>query len=226
MKREEILSHVDHTLLKAEATWPQIQKLIEEAAANHVASICINSGYVAEAAQYIRENNLDVRICTVVGFPLGAMSTAAKVFEATQAVADGAVEVDMVIAIGRLKNGEVGFVRNEIAAIKKAIGSCILKVIIETCLLTQAEKEQMCEVVCEAGADYIKTSTGFSTAGATFEDIELFVRCVHGRCKVKAAGGIHSVADMEKFIELGADRLGSSSALKYLDAQEVGKGEY
>ena len=132
----------------------------------------------------------------------------------------------MVIAIGRLKNGEYDFVRDEIAAIKQAIGENVLKVIIETCLLTDAEKEKMCELVCEAGADYIKTSTGFSTGGATFEDIELFVRCVKGRCKVKAAGGIHSVADMEKFLALGADRLGSSSALKLLNAQQTAEGEY
>ena len=226
MTRQEITCHVDHTLLKADASWPQIRTLIEEAAADRTASICINSGYIAQAAAYIRENSLPVNICTVVGFPLGAMSTAAKVFEARQAIADGAVEVDMVIAIGRLKNGEYAFVRDEIAAVKQAIGDKVLKVIIETCLLTDAEKEKMCDLVCEAGADYIKTSTGFSTGGATFADIELFVRCVAGRCKVKAAGGIHSVEDMEKYLELGADRLGSSSALKLLNAQEISKGEY
>lgn len=226
MTREEILSHVDHTLLKADATWPQIRRLIDEAAANRTASVCINSGYVAQAAQYIRENRLGVRICTVVGFPLGAMSTAAKVFEAQRAVADGASEVDMVIAIGRLKNGEVDFVRDEIAAVKHAIGENILKVIVETCLLTEEEKRLMCDVVCEAGADYIKTSTGFSTGGATFADVELFCRCVRGRCKVKAAGGIHSVDDMVRFLQLGADRLGSSSALKYLDAESTEKDSY
>ena len=226
MTRQEILSHVDHTLLKAEATWPQIRQLIDEAAADHTASVCINSGYVAQAAQYSKENGLGVRVCTVVGFPLGAMSTAAKVFEAKQAIADGAVEVDMVIAVGRLKNGEYDAVRDEIAALKAAIGDNILKVIIETCLLTDAEKEKMCELVCEAGADYIKTSTGFSTGGATFADVELFVRCVRGRCRVKAAGGIHSVEDMEKFLALGADRLGSSSAIKLLNAQQQAEGEY
>ncbi len=226
MTKQEIASHVDHTLLKAEATWGQIKTVIDDAASHGTASICINSGYIADAAAYIKANSLPVRICTVVGFPLGAMSTAAKVFEAKQAIADGAVEVDMVIAIGRLKNGEYDFVRNEIAAIKQAIGDNILKVIIETCLLTDAEKEKMCDLVCEAGADYIKTSTGFSTGGATFADVELFTRCVAGRCKVKAAGGIHSVADMEKFLALGADRLGSSSALKLLDAQEVEAGAY
>ena len=220
MTRQEILAHVDHTLLKPEATWPQIQALCDEAVENKTASICINTCYVKQAAEYLAGR---VPVCCVVGFPLGAMDTASKAFEAKTAIANGADEVDMVINIGRLKNGEYDAVREDIRAVKEAVGDKILKVIIETCLLTDAEKEKMCDIVCEAGADYIKTSTGFSTGGATFHDIELFVRCVRGRCKVKAAGGISTVEDMEKFLELGADRLGTSRAVKLLQG-EAGEG--
>ena len=220
MTRQEILAHVDHTLLKPEATWPQIQALCDEAVENKTASICINTCYVKQAVEYLAGR---VPVCCVVGFPLGAMDTASKAFEAKTAIANGAEEVDMVINIGRLKNGEYDAVREDIRAVKEAVGDKILKVIIETCLLTDAEKEKMCDIVCEAGADYIKTSTGFSTGGATFHDIELFVRCVRGRCKVKAAGGISTVEDMEKFLELGADRLGTSRAVKLLQG-EAGEG--
>ena len=220
MTRQEILAHVDHTLLKPEANWPQIQALCDEAVENKTASICINTCYVKQAAEYLAGR---VPVCCVVGFPLGAMDTASKAFEAKTAIANGAEEVDMVINIGRLKNGEYDAVREDIRAVKEAVGDKILKVIIETCLLTDAEKEKMCDIVCEAGADYIKTSTGFSTGGATFHDIELFVRCVRGRCKVKAAGGISTVEDMEKFLELGADRLGTSRAVKLLQG-EAGEG--
>lgn len=218
MTRQEILSKVDHTLLKPESTWKDIQKICDEAIENQTASICINPSYVKQAVEYLQGK---VPVCTVIGFPLGATSTEVKVFEAKNAIENGAKEVDMVINIGALKSGNIELVKEEIAQIKKAIGSNILKVIIETCLLTQQEKEIMCDVVCEAGADYIKTSTGFSTSGATFEDIELFNRCVKGRCKIKAAGGIRSKEDMEKFIELGADRLGTSSAIKILNQEKV-----
>lgn len=211
--REEILSRVDHTLLKPEATWPQVKALCDEAMEYHTASVCINTCYVRQAAAYLAGR---VPVCCVVGFPLGAMDTASKCFEAKTAVANGADEVDMVINIGRLKNGEYDAVREEIAAVKQAIGDKVLKVIIETCLLTDEEKEKMCDLVVEAGADFIKTSTGFSTAGATFHDIELFARCICGRCKIKAAGGISTVEDMEKFLDLGADRLGTSRAVKLL----------
>ena len=187
MNREEILSHVDHTLLKPEATWPQIQQLCDEAIANHTASVCINTCYVKQAVEYMAGR---IPVCCVVGFPLGAMDTASKAFEAKTAIANGAAEVDMVINIGRLKNKEYDAVREDIRAVKQAVGDKILKVIIETCLLTEEEKEKMCDIVCEAGADYIKTSTGFSTAGANFHDVELMVKGVHGRCKVKAGGGI------------------------------------
>ncbi|HIY11762.1 MAG TPA: deoxyribose-phosphate aldolase [Candidatus Anaerofilum excrementigallinarum] len=221
MTREEILSRVDHTLLKPEATWEDIRKLCDEALENHTASICINPGYVRRAAEYLAGR---MPVCTVVGFPLGATDTATKVFEAKTAVENGAAEVDMVINIGALKAGETDFVRQEIAAIKQAVGDKVLKVIVETCLLTQQEKETVCELVCQAGADFIKTSTGFSTGGATFEDIELFRRCVAGRCKIKAAGGIRSREDMERFIALGADRLGTSSAIRILGGESAGMG--
>ena len=178
MTDQELLARVDHTLLKPEATWPQIRQICDEALANHTASICINTCYVKQAAEYLAGR---IPVCCVVGFPLGAMDTASKVFEAKTAIANGASEVDMVINIGRLKNKEYDYVRDEISAIKQAIGDKVLKVIIETCLLTQEEKEIMCDIVPQAGADYIKTSTGFSTGGATFEDIELFARCVPPR---------------------------------------------
>ena len=219
--KEEMLSKVDHTLLKAEATWPQIQKICDEALENHCASICINTCYVKQAAEYLAGR---LPVCCVVGFPLGAMDTASKAFEAKTAIENGASEVDMVINIGRLKNGEYDAVREDIAAVKRAVGDKVLKVIIETCLLTDAEKEKMCDIVPEAGADFIKTSTGFSTGGATFADIELFARCVKGRCKIKAAGGISTVEDMERFLDLGADRLGTSRAVKLLTSGETGEG--
>ena len=219
--KEEMLSKVDHTLLKPEATWPQIQKICDEALENHCASICINTCYVKQAAEYLAGR---LPVYCVVGFPLGAMDTASKAFEAKTAIENGASEVDMVINIGRLKNGEYDAVREDIAAVKRAVGDKVLKVIIETCLLTDAEKEKMCDIVPEAGADFIKTSTGFSTGGATFADIELFARCVKGRCKIKAAGGISTVEDMERFLDLGADRLGTSRAVKLLTSGETGEG--
>lgn len=212
--KEQLLAVVDHTLLKPEATWPQVQALCDEAIANHTASVCINTCYVKQAAAYMAGR---IPVCCVVGFPLGAMDTASKAFEAKTAVENGAEEVDMVINIGWLKDKRYDDVRADIAAVKAAVGDKVLKVIIETCLLTDEEKEIMCSIVPEAGADFIKTSTGFSTAGATFHDIELFARCVKGRCKIKAAGGISTVEDMERFLDLGADRLGTSRAVKLLD---------
>ncbi|MDD3429648.1 MAG: deoxyribose-phosphate aldolase [Oscillospiraceae bacterium] len=222
MTRSEILSHVDHTLLKQDATWEQIKIICDEAIENKTASICINPSFVKRAAEYL---NGRVAVCTVIGFPLGATTTQAKCFEAKQAIENGAAECDMVIDIGALKAKDYDYVRADIAAVKHAVGDKILKVIIETCLLTDAEKEKMCDLVCEAGADFIKTSTGFSTAGATFDDIALFARCCKGRCKIKAAGGIRTVADMEKFIELGASRLGTSSAIKIFNSEDT-KGSY
>jgi deoxyribose-phosphate aldolase len=217
MTKAEVLAMVDHTLLKPEAKWEDIKRLCDEAVENNTASICINPTYVKQAAEYLKGK---IAVCTVIGFPLGANTTEIKVSEAKDAIVNGASEIDMVINIGHLKSGETKYVEDEIRSIKQAIGDRILKVIIETCLLTQSEKETMCELVVNAGADYIKTSTGFSTAGATFEDVELFARCLKGRAKIKAAGGIRSVEDMEKFIALGASRLGTSSAIKIYEGAE------
>ena len=186
--KEEMLGKVDHTLLKPEATWPQIQTLCDEAIANHCASVCINTCYVAKAAEYMAGR---VPVCCVVGFPLGAMDTKSKAFEAKTAVENGASEVDMVINIGWLKNKQYDDVRNDIAAVKAAVGDKVLKVIIETCLLTEEEKIKMCDIVPEAGADFIKTSTGFSTGGATFHDIELFAEHVKGRCNRRRRRHLH-----------------------------------
>ena len=215
MTTEYLLSKVDHTLLKPEATFEQIKTLCDEAVAYKTASVCINPGHVKAAAQYLAGR---IPVCTVVGFPLGATPTAAKVFEAKEAIENGASEIDMVINIGALKAGDTDLVLSDIKAVKEACGSHILKVIIETCLLTDDEKRKMCQIVEASGADFIKTSTGFSTGGATFEDVKLFQECLGGRVKIKAAGGIRSVEDMEKFLSLGADRLGTSSAIKILNA--------
>ncbi|MBQ7858757.1 MAG: deoxyribose-phosphate aldolase [Faecalibacterium sp.] len=218
MTNQEILARVDHTLLKADATWPQIKAICDEAIEAKTASICINTCYVKQAVEYMAGR---IPVCCVIGFPLGAMDTASKCFEAKTAVENGAAEVDMVINIGWLKDGRYDAVREDIAAVKRAVGDKVLKVIIETCLLTDAEKEKMCDIVVEAGADFIKTSTGFSTGGATFHDIALFSRCVAGRCKIKAAGGISTREDMEQFIALGADRLGTSRAVKILKGEQA-----
>ncbi|MBQ5755275.1 MAG: deoxyribose-phosphate aldolase, partial [Oscillospiraceae bacterium] len=189
----------------------------DEAKRYGTASVCINGCYVKQAAEYLAGA---VPVCCVVGFPLGAMDTASKCFEAKTAVENGADEIDMVINIGRMKNGEYRAVEEEIAAVKRAVGGKVLKVIIETCLLTDEEKELLCEMVPRAGADYIKTSTGFSTGGATFADVDLFRRCVKGRCLIKAAGGIQTREDMERFLDLGAHRLGTSRAVKLLAKEE------
>lgn len=213
MTNGEILSHVDHTLLKPEAVWEDIRRICDEALAYKTASVCIQPCWVKAAAAYLDGR---VPVCTVIGFPLGASCTGAKVEEARLALADGCAELDMVINIGRLKMGDTDFVREEIRAVRQASEGHILKVIVETCLLTEAEKETACELVCEAGADFIKTSTGFSTGGATFADIALFARCVRGRCRIKAAGGIRTREDMERFLALGAERLGTSGAVRIL----------
>lgn len=211
MTQSEILAHVDHTLLKPEASWQQIKTLCDEAVLYKTASVCINPVYAADAVSYLAGR---VPVCTVIGFPLGATTQRDKIAQTEFALADGCAEFDMVISIGKLKEGKFDAVQAEIKALKQTVGDKVLKVIIETCLLTQLEKEKMCEIVCNAGADYIKTSTGFSSAGATFEDIALFAKCVAGRCKIKAAGGISSVADMQQFLDLGADRLGTSRAIQ------------
>ena len=206
-----ILSKCDHTLLAQTATKEDIFRILDDGMKYHTASACIPPCFVKAASEYV---NGKLAICTVIGFPNGYNSTEVKKFETERALADGADEIDMVINIGELKAGNYDYVRNEIATLKKACGDKILKVIIETCLLTDEEKIVCCKLVTEAGADFIKTSTGFSKAGATFEDVKLMVENVGRGVKVKAAGGISSIADAEKFLELGADRLGTSRVVK------------
>lgn len=213
MTNKEILAMVDHTLLKADATKEDIKRICEEAMENETASICINPGFIEYAVGIMGDK---IPVCTVIGFPLGAMTTAAKVFEAKDAIEKGAQEVDMVINISKAKDADWEYITEEIRQIKEACGEKVLKVIIETCLLTDEEKIALCKCVTDAGADFIKTSTGFSTAGATFHDVELFAKYCEGKCKIKAAGGIRTRDDMEKFIALGAERLGTSSAIKIL----------
>ena len=217
MTREEILSHVDHTLLKPEATWPQIQTLCDEAIANHTASVCINTCYVRQAVEYMAGR---IPVCCVVGFPLGAMDTASKAFEAKTAIENGAAEVDMVINIGRLKNKEYDAVREDIRAVKQAVGDKVLKVIIETCLLTDEEKVKACEAAKAAGAHFVKTSTGFSTGGATTHDIALMRKTVGPEMGVKASGGIRDYATAMAMIEAGANRIGASAGIAIVAAAE------
>ena len=211
MDKKAIFSIVDHTLLKQESTWEQIRSLCDEAIEYGAASVCIPPCYVKQASEYVQGK---MTICTVIGFPNGNCTTATKVFEAKDAIANGATELDMVINIGQLKAGNDAYVLDEIRQLKAAAGDLILKVIIETCLLTEDEKKRMCRIVTESGADFIKTSTGFSTGGATFEDIALFTANVGPNVKKKAAGGISSFEDAQRFIELGADRLGTSRIIK------------
>ena len=213
MDNKELLKRADHTLLGQTATWEQIRALLDDGIKYGTASCCIPPSYVKQAAEYVGDR---LAICTVIGFPNGNMTTAVKVFETTDAIANGADEIDMVINIGWIKDGLYDQQLDEIRQIQAACRGRILKVIIETCLLTDEEKIQMCKVVNESGADYIKTSTGFSTAGATFDDVALMRKHSADHVKVKAAGGISSVDDAEKFIELGADRLGTSRLIKLL----------
>lgn len=216
MELQKILSACDHTLLKQTATWEEIRALCDDGIRYATASVCIPPCYVRQAKEYVGNR---LAICTVIGFPNGNMTTESKVFETRDALEKGADEIDMVINIGRLRAGETDRVLEEIRAVKAACGPHILKVIIETCLLTEAEKITMCDLVTRAGADYIKTSTGFSTAGATFEDIALFAAHVGPGVKIKAAGGISSLEDAEKFIQLGASRLGTSRIVKIVKEQ-------
>ena len=218
MNTSDILSHVDHTLLKAFATWEDIQKLCEEAMEYHTASVCVPPSYIKRIHDTYGEK---INICTVVGFPLGYSTTKAKVAETVQAIEDGASEVDMVINIADVKNGDFDKVTEEIRSLKQVAGDKILKVIIETCYLTEEEKIAMCKAVTEAGADYIKTSTGFGTGGATMEDILLFKKFIGPHVKMKAAGGVKSVEDMEAFLEAGCDRIGTSSAISLIKGQSV-----
>ena len=207
MEKQEILKRLDHTLLKQTATWEQIRHICDEGMAYHTASVCIPPCFVKQAKEYVGDS---VAVCTVVGFPNGNATTAVKVFETEDALRNGADEIDMVINIGDVKSRDYEKVLKEIKAVKAVCGETILKVIIETCLLTEEEKIKMCEVVTESGADFIKTSTGFSVAGATFADVKLMREHVGAHVKVKAAGGISTMEDAEKFLSLGADRLGTS----------------
>lgn len=211
MKENEILKHVDHTLLLQTSTWEEIRQICDDAMKYQTASVCIPPSYVKQASDYVQGN---MAVCTVIGFPNGYMTTKTKEFETKDAIANGASEIDMVINIGWLKDQKYDLIEEEIRVLKAACGDKILKVIIETCLLTEDEKIKMCEIVTKSGADYIKTSTGFSTAGATFADIELFAKNIGEGVKMKAAGGIASMDDAEKFLSLGADRLGTSRIIK------------
>lgn len=211
MELNEILSKVDHTLLAQTATWAEIKAICDDGMKYHTASVCIPASYVKQARDYVGDK---LPICTVIGFPNGYDTTKAKCLEALDAVQNGADEVDMVINIGWVKDKKFAQIEEEIRTLKKACGTKILKVIIETCLLTEEEKIQLCEIVTVSGADYIKTSTGFSTAGATPVDIALFAKHVGKDIKIKAAGGISSFEDAEEFVRLGADRLGTSRLVK------------
>jgi deoxyribose-phosphate aldolase len=219
MERDAIYSKVDHTLLTQTATWEEIKVICDDAIAYGTASVCIPPSFVRQAKEYVGDR---MAVCTVIGFPNGYNTLAVKEFETRDALANGADEIDMVINIGDLRAGKTEKVLEEIKTLKAACGSHILKVIIETCLLTEEEKITMCHLVTEAGADYIKTSTGFSKAGATFDDVALFARHVGPGVKIKAAGGISSFADAEKFLELGASRLGTSRIIKLAKAEGTG----
>ena len=218
MSEEEILEHVDHTLLLQTATWEEIRQICDDAMQYQTASVCIPPSYVKQASEYVQGS---VPVCTVIGFPNGYMTTKAKEFETRDAIANGASEIDMVINVGWLKDKKYDLITEEIRILKVACGDKILKVIIETCLLEEEEKVKICEIVTEAGADYIKTSTGFSSGGATFEDVELFAKHVGPQVKIKAAGGITSMEDARRFLELGADRLGTSRIIKLLKKEEA-----
>ena len=218
MDIKEILNHVDNTQLTQTATWAEIKQICDDAVAYGTASVCIPPSYVKQAKEYLQDK---MAVCTVIGFPNGYMTTAVKEFETKDALANGADEIDMVINIGWVKDGRFDCIEEEIRTLKKACGAKILKVIIETCLLTEEEKIRMCEVVTRAGADYIKTSTGFSKAGATFDDIRLFSEHIGPNVKMKAAGGISSLDDAEKFLALGADRLGTSRIIKLVKQEEA-----
>ncbi len=221
MDQKKVLGMVDHTLLGVTAAWEDIRQIIDDGIAYGCASACIPAAYVKEAAKYAGGR---LPICTVIGFPNGYSTTAAKVFEARDAVANGAEEIDMVIHVGALKDKRYQAIEDEIRAVHEACGGKILKVIIETCLLTEEEKIKMCEIVTKAGAEYIKTSTGFSAGGATFEDVALMRKHVGAEVKVKAAGGISSFDDADKFISLGADRLGTSRLVKIMKNTDTGGG--
>lgn len=214
--RTEIYAKTDHTLLNQTSTWKEIQQICEDALAYGTASVCIPPSYVKQAREYLGDR---MEICTVIGFPNGYNTTAVKEFEIRDAVANGAGELDMVINLGWVKDSRFDLVEEEIRILKKACQGRILKVIVETCLLTEEEKQKLCETVTSAGADFIKTSTGFSTAGATFADVKLLAEHIGPEVKIKAAGGISSFADAQEYLRLGADRLGTSRIIKLAKAE-------
>ena len=218
MDQKEILSHVDHTKLSQTATWEEIRGLCDDALRYGTASVCIPPTFVRQCAEYLAGR---LPVCTVIGFPNGYNTSAVKRMEAAEALADGADELDVVICLGDVKEGRYDRILRELRDLKQICGDRILKVIIETCLLTKEEKIRMCRIVTESGADFIKTSTGFSTGGATFHDVELFAKHVKPGVKIKAAGGISSLDDAEKFIELGASRLGTSRVVKIVKKLEA-----
>lgn len=218
MDIKDILSKVDHTLLNPKDTWEEIKNICDDGMKYCTASVCIPPSFVKRAKEYVGEN---LKICTVIGFPNGYNTTDVKIFETENALKNGADEIDMVINLGDLMDKNYDNILSEITKIKAVCGTKILKVIIETCLLNEEQKIKMCEIVTKSGADFIKTSTGFSTGGATFEDIELFAKYVGKNIKIKAAGGISSIADAEKFISLGADRLGTSRIVKIVKSNWI-----
>ena len=215
MQLEQIYTHIDHTVLKQTTTWPMVQKLCDEAILGHAASVCIPPCYVAKAKQYVKDNykNDTLPICTVIGFPNGYQTTMVKLVETKEALANGADEIDMVVNLCDVKNGDWDKVSHEIKALKYACGDRVLKVIVETCFLTNEEKVRLCHIITDVKADYIKTSTGFGSAGATVDDVALFRKECGAEVKIKAAGGIRTVEDAEKMLAAGADRLGSSALL-------------
>lgn len=216
MQTEKIKQHIDHTLLTAAASWEEIKTVCDEAVKNRTASVCVPPSYVKRISDAYGDT---LNICTVIGFPLGFHTTEVKAFELKQAISNGANEVDMVVNLGDVKNGDFDKVTREIRALKEAAGNHVLKVIIETCCLTRDEKIRLCRCVTEGGADYIKTSTGFGTAGAKLEDIRLFKEHIGANVKIKAAGGVRTREDLEQFLEAGCDRIGTSSALKLLSGE-------
>jgi deoxyribose-phosphate aldolase len=222
MEIKKIVGMVDHTLLKQESTWEQMREICDDGMKYGTASVCIPPSFVKQAKEYVGEN---LKICTVIGFPNGYNTTAVKCFETEDAVKNGADEIDMVINIGWVKEKKWDAILEEIKAIKDACHGKLLKVIIETCLLTDEEKKEMCKIVSESGAEYIKTSTGFSTGGATREDVALFAANISPKLKIKAAGGISSIKDAEDFIELGAERLGTSRIVKIVKNENLGMGD-
>ncbi len=218
MNIEKILSHCDHTLLAVDATWNDIKQICDDGMKYKTASVCIPASFVKQASEYVDGK---LAICTVIGFPNGYSTTETKVFEAKNAIENGADEIDMVINVGLAKEGRFSDILNEIKLLKSACGDKILKVIIETCLLTDDEKIEMCKIVTEAGADFIKTSTGFSKSGATREDIALFAKHIGENVKMKAAGGIRSFEDAQDYLNLGCERLGTSAIVKLVKNQEI-----